>query len=258
MTEHANNQAFTRVPRWTAPSAREEGTGVHGTRLPESLTRALEGRAAELGTGLPALLTAAHARVLATVTAERDLLVGYVPQDGAGASRPLRLSVENSTWAELAARVTATPAARGASDPVEGRPEVVLDLSGLSETAEPARTAASDAAPRAVGEVPVLRVVWSRDEYGLALRLLHDRAVLDGNYAERLAGYHLAALRLLAAGPGERHHRQSLLSDREVEKQLYGLAGPRAELPGHTFVDVFEERVRAVPDGGAADPAGTR
>jgi amino acid adenylation domain-containing protein len=261
MTEHANNQAFTRVPRWTVPSAREEGTGVHGTRLPESLTRALEGRAAELGTGLPALLTAAHARVLATVTAERDLLVGYVPQDGAGRSRPLRLSVENSTWAQLAAQVTAAPAAQGASDPVEGRPEVVLDLSGLSETgetAETAETAESDAASRAVGEVPVLRVVWSRDEYGLALRLLHDRAVLDGNYAERLAGYHLAALHHLAAGPGERHHRQSLLSDREVEKQLYGLAGPRAELPGHTFVDVFEERVRAVPGAVAAEHAGER
>ncbi|CAM5252822.1 hypothetical protein STENM327S_07584 [Streptomyces tendae] len=127
----------------------------------------------------------------------------------------------------------------------------------IGETASTAETAESDAASRAVGEVPVLRVVWSRDEYGLALRLLHDRAVLDGNYAERLAGYHLAALHHLAAGPGERHHRQSLLSDREVEKQLYGLAGPRAELPGHTFVDVFEERVRAVPGAVAAEHAGS-
>ncbi|MYV67877.1 hypothetical protein GT043_18455, partial [Streptomyces sp. SID2131] len=78
MTEHENDhQAYTRIPRWTAPSAREEGTDVHGTRLAEDLTRDLERRAAALGTGLAALLTAAHARVLATLTAERDLLVGH-------------------------------------------------------------------------------------------------------------------------------------------------------------------------------------
>ncbi|MFE0552183.1 amino acid adenylation domain-containing protein [Streptomyces pilosus] len=250
MTEHANNQAFTRVPRWTAPSAREEGTGVHGTRLPEHLTRDLEDRAVHLGAGLPALLTAAHARVLATVAAERDLCVGYVPPGGTGPARQLRLRVENSTWAELVAHAAVAPAGQAGADEAEGRPEVVLDLSGLADAPAPAAGDADGA--------PVLRVVWSRDEYGLALRLLHDRAALDADYAERLTQYHLAALRLLAAGPGERHHRQSLLSEREVEKQLYGLAGPRAELPHHTFVDVFEERVRSVPDAVAAEHAGVR
>ncbi|MFI8460109.1 amino acid adenylation domain-containing protein [Kitasatospora sp. NPDC085464] len=268
MTEHADNQAFTRVPRWTAPTAREEGGAVHDTRIAEDLTRTLELRAAELGADLPALLTAAHARVLATVAAERALLVGHLPPGGAGTVRPLRLAVENSTWAELVARTAAAPAGPATDAGAEpgGRPEVVLDLSGLAaDGTAPAPAAADGTAPgqadtpaAALADGAVLGVAWHRDGTGLTLRLRYDRAALDAGHAQRLAGYHLVALANLAAGPGERHDRQSLLSDREVEKQLYGLAGPRAELPDRTFVDLFEERVRAVPDAVAAEHAGER
>ncbi|MFE9007773.1 amino acid adenylation domain-containing protein [Streptomyces sp. NPDC007875] len=253
MRDGAKTEAFTRVPRWTPPSATDTGTGVHGTRLDAELTGALERTAGELGTPLSALLLAGHARVLATVAAERDLLIGCVPQDGPGPARPLALSVADSTWAELAAH--AAGALKGLGPAAEVRPEAVLDLSGLVEHEDgPAQAPArDDSLPAAPQDGVVLRVAWTRDEHGLSLRVLHDRAAIDGGYARRLAGYHLAALRLLAADPQGRHEPPSLLSPEEAEKQLDGLAGPTVELTDRTFVDLFQERARGCPDAIAVE-----
>ncbi|MBI0379758.1 amino acid adenylation domain-containing protein, partial [Streptomyces albiflaviniger] len=259
MRDGAKPLAFTRVPRWTPPSATDAGTGVHGIRLDAELTEALERAAGEGGTPLAALLLAGHARVLATVAAERDLLLGCVPQDGPGPARSLALSVADSTWAELAA--LADGALNGLGAAAGARPEVVLDLSGLAEHEDtPARAhedtpaeVHGDGPPAALADGEVLRVAWSRDEHGMSLRVLHDRAVIDGAYARRLAGYHLAALRLLVADPHGRHESKSLLSPRETEKQLYGLAGPTVELPDRTFVDLFQERARGCPDAIAVE-----
>nr|AEG64689.1 LpmA [Streptomyces viridochromogenes] len=248
MSDEAQNHAFTRIPRWTPPSGGESGTGVHGVRLHAELADGLEHTAERLGTTMEALLLAAHARVLATVAAERDLLLGYVPPTGPEHARPLSLYVTDSTWAEL---VTAAHEAAGrAPCALAGvRPEAVLDLAGLA----PADADAVPGEPNALPEGAVLRVAWDRDdEGGLALRVLHDRAAVDGTYAERLAGYHLAALRLLVADPRERHEPQSLLTDQETEHLIHGLAGPRVELSELTFVDLFEERVRENPDAVAA------
>jgi amino acid adenylation domain-containing protein len=220
-------------------------TGVHGVRLPAELARAAQRTARELGTTLAALLLAAHARVLATVAAERELLIGYVPPGPGEAERPLRLAVAPATWRALvdaSAEAAATAHRQGAP------PEVVLDLSGLARGGELRR-----------GDGVVLRAAWSRDEEGsLALRLLHDPAAVDPAYAERLAGYHLTALRLLLADPQARHDRQSLLSPREAETQLYGLAGPRVPLPDATFPELFEEQARRTPDAVAAEHGARR
>ncbi|MGP3969979.1 amino acid adenylation domain-containing protein [Streptomyces sp. 6N223] len=245
--------ASTGVPRWIAdpppgPDAPAEHTGVHGVRLPAELARAVRRAARELGTTLPALLLAAHARVLATVAAERELLIGYVPPAPApeeAPERPLRLTVAPATWRALVdAAAEAAATAHRAGTP----PEVVLDLSGLAPGGELRR-----------GDGVVLRAAWSRDEEGgLALRLLHDPAAVDAAYAERLAGYHLTALRLLVADPHARHDRQSLLSAREVETQLYGLAGPRVPLPEATFPELFAEQARRTPDAVAAEHGARR
>ncbi|MET8327375.1 amino acid adenylation domain-containing protein [Streptomyces sp. NPDC005181] len=248
MTDDTKKQAFTRIPRWTAPSGGEHGTSAHRTPLPAELTAALERTATELGTTPAALLTAAHARVLAAVSAERDLLIGHIPQEPGTIEAPMRLDVADSTWADL---VSAAAEAAATGHYTETRPELVLDLSGLA-----ARTAAAQ--DDALADGVVLRVAWDRDGDELALRVLYDRGALDSTYAERLAGYHLAALRLLVAGPGERHDRQSLLSEAEVDTQLYGLAGPRVALPDKTFVDLFQERVRSAPDAIAAEHGAQR
>jgi amino acid adenylation domain-containing protein len=244
MADDSQAQIFTRIPRWTAPSGGGQGVGVHRAALPAELTAALERTAAELGATLPALLLAAHARVLAAVVSERDLLIGYLAAEPGGSETPLRLNVTRSSWTELVAAVTAAAAG---SHQAEERPETLLDLSGLA-AADP-----DHGLPQGV----VLRVAWERDGDALALRIGHDLAALDEGYAARLADYHLTALRQLSADPAERHDRQSLLPAAEIETQLYGLAGPRAELPDKTFVDLFQERVRTAPDAIAAEH-GTR
>ncbi|MCF1596025.1 non-ribosomal peptide synthetase [Streptomyces muensis] len=241
------------------PLSTERGAGEHREALPEDLTRALRVTAADTGAGLPAVLLAAHARVLATVVAEEDLLIAVVPGPGRSEA-PLRLTVGESGWAEL---VTRAGQALAAAHRADVRPEVVLDLSGLAADGSGADgfradddAVAGDAADGGrgadLGRGVVLKVGFVQDGTGLVLRVVHDRAELNEEYARRLAGYHVQALRLLAADPAAPHHRQSLLSAEEVDTQLHGLAGPRADLPDRTFVDLFEERVRHAPDAVAA------
>ncbi|WP_190140020.1 amino acid adenylation domain-containing protein, partial [Streptomyces longispororuber] len=244
--DDTTREPATRIPRWTAPAGGGTGTGTHTARLPADVASALERTARDLGATLPALLIAAHARVLATLTNERDLLVGYASGAPDGLRGPLRLAVPDATWADLVAGAAGARTYRGAL-----RPEVALDLSGL--TREPGPVEAD--LPGGV----VLRVAFAREgDGGLALRVTHDTAALDASYAERVAGYHRAALRLVAAGPAARHDRQSLLSAREVEAQLYDLAGPRTELPRRAFTELFRDRARAAPDAVAAEHGARR
>ena len=86
----------------------------------------------------------------------------------------------------------------------------------------------------------------------LVLRLRYRTDLLDADGAARIAGYHLAALALIAADPAAEHERQNLLSADELRFQLDGLAGPRRELPNRRVHELFEERVRAHPDAVAA------
>lgn len=249
MSEHHQQHTFTTIPRWTQPAVAEHGAGEYRTRLSTGTTDELHRIATETAGGLPAVLLAAHARVLATVSAEQDLLIGRTGAAGRG-TMPLRMTVTDGTWTELTARAAD---ALNAVHHAEARPEVVLDLSAIEEP--------DGALHDGGGELPegvVLRVVFRPGDDGLGLCVLHDRTAFDGEYAQRLAGYHVAALELLAADPGRYHHKQSLLSPQEVETQLYGLAGPREEPGESTFVDLFEEKAREVPDAVAAVHRDTR
>jgi amino acid adenylation domain-containing protein len=228
MTSAVTLTAGTAAPRWTAPGDRSAGFGRHRVRLPDDLVRQL--RQAE--PPLWASLFAAHARVIATVVAENDLHLGYV-SPGATAPGARRLEVKNSSWTELA--VTAATA-----DPADGDCEIVLDLADLDRPGTPVPTPGA-----------VLRIGFAQADCVL-MTITHDRAVLDDEYATRLAGYHVTALRALAADPAAAHHRTRLPADAEVETQLYRLAGRRVELPYTTFHELFEEQVRAAPDRVAA------
>ncbi|MFF7046371.1 amino acid adenylation domain-containing protein [Streptomyces massasporeus] len=243
MTDDTNEPAFTRIPRWTGRAGGEPGTAVHLSPVPAGLAAALRHTAAALGVPAAAVLTAAHARVLATVTAEADLLIGHVPDEQGAAETPLRLHVTGSSWARLVAEADR---ATRAEHPAGAGREVLLDLSGLTAGLPPAPGGSLEAGT-------VLRIRWERDGDGLALRVVHDRTVVDAAHAERLAGYHLTALRLLTDDPAARHDRQSLLSEAEVDTQLHGLAGPRTELPRRTFMHLFQDRVRSAPQAIAAE-----
>lgn len=249
MTDHSpNSQAFTSIPRWTAPAGGGEGTGTHEQRLPEALAEKLRETADRLGSPLPDLLLAAHARVLATVVSETELTTGHLAATPGAAETTLHLVVEPATWTEL---IRTAASATGARHRMATTPEAVIDLSGLAPGDAERTEGAGQGADLRAGAV--LRLAWARDTgAGLALRVLYDRAALDADYAERLAGYHLAALRSLAADPDARHDGESLLSGDEVDTQLHGLVGPRTEIPRRTFTDFFQDRVRSAPDALAA------
>ncbi|MCZ1002017.1 hypothetical protein O1M63_34750 [Streptomyces mirabilis] len=73
---------FTAVPRWTPrPVA---GVADHETTVPEDVAGPLRGLAQDLAVPLDSVLLAAHAKVLAALSGEREVVSGYVPPTAAG------------------------------------------------------------------------------------------------------------------------------------------------------------------------------
>ncbi|MHA6630537.1 non-ribosomal peptide synthetase [Pseudonocardia sichuanensis] len=222
----------TAVPRWSAGP--QPGAGVHRQAVPEDLVAALSTRAGAL---------AAHAKVLASVSGEPEVVTGVVVD---GRRLPCRLVVGEGSWLALLADVdrAASELAAHADFPLEelrrelGVPgpsvEVVLDPGGDGDL-----TAGT-----------VLRVGVADGGRVLVLRFRTD--VLDAAAAARIAGYHLTALTQMTADPAADHGRQSLLSREELRFQLEELAGPARQLPDRRFHELFEDRVRAHPHAVAA------
>ena len=71
----------------------------------------------------------------------------------------------------------------------------------------------------------VLRVGVVDEDGGPALRLRYRTEVLDAAAAARIAGYHHAALALIAADPEADHPGQTLLSDEELRSSWTGWQG---------------------------------
>jgi hypothetical protein len=100
---------FTAIPRWTTDPA--PGVGMHEETIPGDLVAALRRRSAELGVPLGSVLLAAHAKVLAALSGESEVVTGYL----AGARRrplPCRLGITPGSW-RLAARSQDAPRRRG-------------------------------------------------------------------------------------------------------------------------------------------------
>ena len=77
----------TTIPRWTrTPVA---GVGQHAGAIPGDLAAALRRLADEMGVPLSSVLLAVHAKVLAALSGEREVMTGYVARPGgrAGVSR---------------------------------------------------------------------------------------------------------------------------------------------------------------------------
>jgi amino acid adenylation domain-containing protein len=243
---------FTAIPRWTLDPA--AGVAEHETTVRDDLAATLRRLADELAVPLGSLLLAAHAKVLAVLSGEREVVTGYVAVEG-GRPLPCRLTTEPDSW-----RTVLLDTHRVESDllshkdvPVDGlRRE--LGLNGpLFETVFDPTGAGGDLA-----EDTALWVGTARHDGQLKLRLRYRTDVLDAGCAARIAGYHLTALALMAADPDAEHRRQSLLSASELHLQLDGLAGPRRELPDARVHELFEQRVAAHPDAVAAVHADRR
>ncbi|MFD4231134.1 amino acid adenylation domain-containing protein [Streptomyces sp. NPDC058545] len=236
----------TAVPRWTLDPV--TGVGEHEAAVPDDVVAALGRLAKDLAVPLDSVLLAAHAKVLAALSGEREVATGYVTVEG-GRPLPCRLTTDPGSW-----RTLLLDAHRAAADLLLHKDFPVDELRRELDLAEPPTETVFD--PHGSGgEITGNTVLWvgfSQRDGRLVLRLRYRTEALDTDCAVRIAGYHLTALALVAADPDAEHARQSLLSAEELHFQLEELAGPRRELPDHRFHELFEQRVAAHPDAVAA------
>jgi amino acid adenylation domain-containing protein len=240
----------TAIPRWTLQPT--PGIAEHEAPIPTRDVAAL--RRVLGGSKLPlrSLLLAAHAAVLAALAGEREVVAGYL----AGPRRaplPCRLTTEPTSWREL---VRTTHRAESqllshADFPVDDlRRELGIPGPSFDTVFDPTGESGD------LGDRTALEVGVRERDGRCALRLRYRTAVLDAAAAARIAGYHLAALALIAADPDAEHRRQSLLSPEELRFQLDGVAGPVRELPDRRVHELFEQRMAAHPDAVAAEHRG--
>ncbi len=89
---------FTAIPRWTLTPV--TGTAEHEATIPGDLMAALHRLADELAVSLSSMLLAAHARVLAALSGEREVVTGYVLAES-GRPLPCRLTTACASWQTL-------------------------------------------------------------------------------------------------------------------------------------------------------------
>jgi non-ribosomal peptide synthetase component F len=237
---------FTAIPRWTLTPVM--GILEHKVTIPSDLVAALRRLADELAVPLSAVLLAAHAKVLAALSSECEVVSGYVAVEG-GRPLPCRLSTEPASW-----RTLLLDTHRVEAELLSHKDFPLDDLRrelGLSGPSFETVLDLTDEGCELVGDI-VLCVAIAHHGGELVLRLRYRSEVLNADCAARIAGYHLTALALLAADADAQHKRQSLLSAEELHFQLEGLAGRRRELPDRRFHELFEQRVEAQPDAVAA------
>lgn len=236
----------TALPRWTRDPV--TGTAEYEAPLPEELVAALHRLAGQLAVPSRSLLLTAHAEVLAALSGDIEVTTGYVAVPG-GRPLPCRLTTEPGTWRTLILRTHRAESElllhQGHLTDALGREPVPPGPSSEAEfdpTGNTGELAASS----------VLRLEIPRRGARHSLRLRYRTDAFDAECATRIVGYHLAALRLIAADPDAAHDGQSLLSADERRFQLEELAGPHRELPDRRIHELFEERVREHPEAVAA------
>ncbi|MEE4543031.1 amino acid adenylation domain-containing protein [Streptomyces sp. V4-01] len=244
-TGESTGERPTALPRWT--SAPRPGNAEQVVAIPHDILARLEQVADATGVTLDALMVSAHAKVLAVLTGEREVVTGYAAAAG-DRPPPCRVTVAPGSWRALlqAAQQAVSRVLTSPRSPAERRsrgrdlpappPEAVFDPVGTSAPADES----------------VLHVAVAGGGRRRLLRLRYRTDVLDAYCATRIARYHLTALTLIAADPDAGHDRQSLLSEGERLFQVEALAGPHRKLPDARFHELFEERVRAHPDRVAA------
>ncbi len=237
---------FTPIPRWTLDPV--PGVAACEALVPGDLLPALRQRAAELGVPLSSILLAAHAKVLAALCGESEVVTGYLAALR-GVPLPCRLVTAPGSW-----RAVLRQAHRTEWELLAHQDFPVGDLAGELGLASPAFETVFDALG-GEGTLAPDTVLWVSiwpHRGRLALRLRYRTEALDADAAARIAGYHLAALAQIAADPEAEHGRQTLLSPAELGFQLDGLAGPDRSRPDRRMHELFEQRVRMHPDAIAA------
>ena len=196
---------FTAIPRWTRNPV--PGVARHEVPVPRDVAGTLRQRAAQLGVPLSSVLLAAHAKVLAALSGESEVVTGYIAAPGA---RPLpcRLATAPGSW-----RALLRDTHRAEWELLSHQDFPVGDLRGELGLTGPAFETVFDSVGHegtmAYGTVLWVGISPHRDR--LVLRLRYQADVLDAYAAARIAGYYLTALALIADDPQAPHERQCLL-----------------------------------------------
>jgi amino acid adenylation domain-containing protein len=240
----------TSVPRWS--SSPTPGMAQCRATIPAPVADAVRRLAAELVVPTADVVLAAHVRVLAALSGERDVVTRYRPSAGA-AALPAPLRTEPPTWRALVVDVARHAAALRAHAHVEVEAlRRELDVVGPVSEALFDPTGHADDLPDGC----VLGVAY--DPAADAIVVSYRTEALDGLAAARIAGYHLIALALAATQPDVDHSRAQLLGADERALQLDGMAGPVRELPDARFHELFERRVAMHPDAIAVEQGDVR
>src|SRR5215469_5250352 len=233
----------TVIPRWTRDPA--AGFAEYVTSVEASVVAALGRLSQAMEVPFSTVLLAAHAKVLAALAGESEVVTGYVATPGCP-PLPCQLSTAPKSWRAL---LLQTHRVESLLLSYEDFP--VRELAAELGLAESSFETVLDPTGRGTGELAgstVLRVAVSRDRCQVVFRLRYRTDILDADCAARIAGYYCTALALIAADPDAAHEQQSLLSAEERHFQLDSLAGPRKRLPPARFHELFEQRAAAHPD----------
>ncbi|MES4903976.1 MULTISPECIES: amino acid adenylation domain-containing protein [unclassified Streptomyces] len=263
---HSEPGIVSAIPRWRSEPRQADTptTTEYECLVPADTGQGLGALAARLGVPVGSVLLAAHAKVLAALCGEQEVLTGYAAPGSGGRLRPCALPVAEGAWRQLVLAADRAAAPGSGAEATSAGYEVALDLSALDGTAglgaaPPVvlRIAFDTEPARQQGRGTAREPGLEQDGPRLRLRLFGRAEVLDLPYARRIAGYLLTALELMAADDTAEHHRARLLGPEELAYQIDGLAGPRRELPDRRVHELFEERVRLHPDRVAAVHDGT-
>jgi amino acid adenylation domain-containing protein len=236
---------FTAIPRWTKHPV--PGVGAHEVRIPEDCMSSLRALSATMEVPLTSVLLTGHVRVLGALSGESEVCTGYARE--AGSPLPCRVTLGGRTWRELLLECV-----RAHSELLAHRDFPVDDLRRDLGLSEPLFETVFELHGDSGGELTestVLRVAFLTHDHAL-LRLHYRTDVLDADAAARIAGYHVAALKLIAANPDAPYSQDTLLSAEERRFQIDGLAGRRKARPDRRAHEIFEEQARSHPNEIAA------
>ena len=163
-------------------------------RLDADLLSRLRALTGELAVSLSSVLLAVHARVLARLSGQADVVVGYVAR-GAPSALPCRLGTGCGTWQELLAEsfCVETAVLIHRAFPLE-RLRATLGVTGPAFETVFDPTGGDGEASEASGGRAALWVAVTERADGLALRFRCRGEVWDSRALGRAAGHHLRTL----------------------------------------------------------------
>lgn len=248
---------LTTIPRWTLDP--RPGLGEHHEDIPDDLVRSLRRLADSQEASVDAVLLTAHARVLATLAGEREVVTGYAAARGRE-PLPFRLTTEPTSWRALLTAVGRLERELRWHLENAGHDVHLDDVCQELGLTGPMFETVLDPwdAPGEPADSTVLGLAMSNDVNGARLRLRYRSDALDAPAAARIAGYHLTALKAMAADPDGEHARVCLLAPEELRFQLEDLAGPRRVLPDLRVHELLEQRAQSAPEAVAAVHGDTR